>query len=177
MFFLGIGMSIESVTVANIMVRPVRTAKENQTVKAVAGIMTENSIGSVVIVSIEDLSKPVGIITERDVVRIVGARQDLTLQMPASDVMSKPIITINATASIKDAIQAMEQKNIRRLPVVDKEKKIVGIVTDKDIFRAIMASQSLVVSFCESLMVDYRPVYERLGEFMLGETPLPDRSA
>jgi CBS domain-containing protein len=172
-----ISMSIESVSVGNIMVKAVKTASENQTVKAIAEIMSESNIGSVVIVSKQDTARPLGIITERDIVRIVGRGQDTTLQMPASDVMSKPIITIDATASLKDAIQAMEQKNIRRLPVVNREKKVVGIVTDKDIFRAIMASQTMVVSFCEGLLVDYRPVYERLGEFMLGETPMPDRSA
>ncbi|HXV46290.1 MAG TPA: CBS domain-containing protein [Nitrososphaera sp.] len=167
------GMSIESITVSNIMVRSVKTAKESQTIKAVAKIMTDSNIGSVVIVKNEDTSKPVGIITERDIVRIAGADQALTLQMPVRDVMSKPVITIDATSSIRDALQAMELKNIRRLPVVDKEKKMVGIITDKDIFRALMKNQSLVASFCESLWVEYKPVYERLGEFMLGDMPMP----
>ncbi|HEX2014608.1 MAG TPA: CBS domain-containing protein, partial [Nitrososphaera sp.] len=94
------GMSIESITVSNIMVRSVKTAKESQTIKAVAKIMTDSNIGSVVIVKNEDTSKPVGIITERDIVRIAGADQALTLQMPARDVMSKPVITIDATSSI-----------------------------------------------------------------------------
>lgn len=165
-------MSIESITVSNVMVREVKTARESQTVKAVAKIMTDNDIGSVVIVKNADVSRPVGIITERDIVRMAGAEQVLTLQMPARDIMSNPVITIKATGSIKDALQTMELKNIRRLPVVDKEEKMVGIITDKDIFRAIMRSQSLAVSFCESLMVEYKPVYERLSEFMLGEMPM-----
>jgi CBS domain-containing protein len=167
------GMSIESITVSNVMVRNVKTASESQTVKAVAKIMTDNNIGSVVIVKNAGASRPVGIITERDIVRIAGVEQALTLQMSARDVMSKPVITIDATSSIKDALQAMELKNIRRLPVVDKEKNMVGIVTDKDIFRALMKSQSLVASFCESFFVEYKPVYERLSEFMLGEMPMP----
>ncbi|AFU58972.1 CBS domain-containing protein [Candidatus Nitrososphaera gargensis Ga9.2] len=100
----------------------------------------------------------------------------MMLQMSARDIMSKPVITIDAMGSIRDALQTMELNNIRRLPVIDKEKKIVGIVTDKDIFRALMRSQSLVASFCESLLVEYRPVYERLGEFMLGEVPFPGGS-
>ena len=166
-------MSIESITVSSVMVRNVKTAKETQTVKAVAKTMTENNIGSVVIVGNADASRPVGIITERDIVRIAGVEQALTLQMAARDAMSKPVITIDATSSIKDALQAMELNNIRRLPVVDKEKKMVGIVTDKDIFRALMKSQTLVASFCESLLVEYKPIYERLSEFMLGEMPMP----
>lgn len=166
-------MSIESITVSNVMVGNVKTAKESQTVKAVAKIMADNNIGSVVIVKNTDANNPVGIITERDIVRIAGAEKTLTLQMAARDVMSKPVITIDAMSSIRDALQAMELNNIRRLPVVDKEKNMIGIVTDKDIFRALMKSQSLVASFCESLLVEYKPVYERLSEFVLGETPMP----
>lgn len=166
-------MSIESINVSSVMVRNVKTAKESQTVKAVAKLMTENNIGSVVVVKNVDASIPIGIVTERDIVRIAGVEQALTLQMPARDVMSKPVITIDATSSIRDALQTMELNNIRRLPVVDKEKKMAGIITDKDIFRALMRSQSLVTSFCESLLVEYKPVYERLSEFMLGEMPMP----
>jgi CBS domain-containing protein len=166
-------MSIESVTVFSVMVRNVKTAKEGQTVKTVAKIMADNSIGSVVIVSSNDAAKPVGIMTERDIVRMAGSEQVLTLQVPARDVMSKPVITIEEGSSVKDALQEMELYNIRRLPVVDKEKRMVGIVTDKDIFRALMKSQTLVASFCESLTVEYKPVYERLNEFMLGEMPTP----
>ncbi len=166
-------MSIESIFVSNIMVRDVKTAKESQTVKTVARIMTDNDIGGVVIVKNGDANNPVGIITERDIVRVAGAEQVLTLHMPARDIMTQPIITIDARSSLKDALQQMELNNIRRLPVVDKEKKMIGIITDKDIFRAIMKNQSLAASFCESLMVEYKPVYERLSEFMLGEMPMP----
>jgi CBS domain-containing protein len=66
-------MSIESITVSNVMVGEVKTARESQTVKAVAKIMTDNNIGSVVIVKNADASRPVGIITERDIVRMAGA--------------------------------------------------------------------------------------------------------
>jgi CBS domain-containing protein len=164
-------MSIESVTVSSVMVKNVRTAKENHTVKQAARIMSEKDIGSIVIVKDADPTKPVGIITERDIVRIAGAEQALTLQMPAREIMSKPVITIDAMSSIKDALQTMELNNIRRLPVLDRNKNMVGIVTDKDIFRALMKDQSLVASFCEGMVVDYRPAYERFSEFMLGEIP------
>jgi CBS domain-containing protein len=166
-------MSIESIAVSNAMSRDVKTAKEGQTIKAVAKIMTDNNIGSVIIVKNADANRPVGIITERDIVRMAAADQVLTLQFSARDMMSEPVITIDATSSIKDALQQMELKNIRRLPVVDKEKKMVGIITDKDIFRVLLSSQSLVTSFCESFLVQYKPVYERLSEFMLREMPIP----
>jgi CBS-domain-containing membrane protein len=91
--------------------------------------------------------------------------------MLAREAMSKPVITIDAMSSVRDALQTMELNNIRRLPVLDRGKNMVGIVTDKDIFRALMKDQALVASFCEGLTVEYRPVYERFSEFMLGEIP------
>jgi CBS domain-containing protein len=166
-------MSIESVTIASIMTKEVKTAKESQTVKAVAKIMADKDIGSVVIVKGTEPDRPIGIITERDLVRVAGNTEVLTLQIPVRDIMSKPVVTINTNSSIKDAIQSMELNNFRRLPVVDKEKKMVGIVTDKDIFRAIMKSQPLITSISGSLSVEYRPVYERFSEFVLDEMLLP----
>lgn len=166
-------MSIESLTVASIMTKDVKTATDSQTVKAVARIMNETDIGSVVIVKLTEEDKPVGIVTERDIVRLAGTTQVLTMQMPVRDIMSKPVITIDATSSIKDAIQAMELNDFRRLPVVNKEKKMVGIITDKDIFRAIMKSQSLITSISGSVIVECKPVYERFSEFMLDQMLLP----
>jgi CBS domain-containing protein len=157
------------------MSRNVKTAKEGQTIRAVAAMMTEHDIGSVVIVD-EDRS-PVGIITERDLVRLVGSPQT-SFAAPARDVMKKPVITAEAMTSLRDAMQTMQAKNIRRLPVVEKgergKEKMVGIVTDKDIFRAIIKNQALLTGIIsDSVLVEYKPVYERLSEFMLSEIYQP----
>jgi CBS domain-containing protein len=174
-------MSIESVPVSSIMVRDVKTAEENQSINAIAKVMSDNNIGSVVIVKSDDIEGLSGIITERDIVRIAAAAAhnsslSSTLQLLARDIMSKPVITIDAGSSIQDAIQNMKLNNIRRLPVVDKEGKMVGIITDKDMFRAIISSQSLVASISENVAIEYRPMYERLSEFIMGEMLLPGRS-
>jgi CBS domain-containing protein len=169
-------MSIESVAVSNIMVRDVKTAEENQGINRIAKVMSDNNIGSVVIVkSDDDLEGLEGIITERDIVRIAAATEtsSSTFQLLARDIMSKPVVTIDATSSIQDAIQSMKLNNIRRLPVVDRERKMVGIIADKDIFRAIINSQSMVASISENVTIEYRPIYERLSEFMMGEMLLP----
>ena len=90
--------------------------------------------------------------------------------------MSKPVITIDSRSSLQDAIQTMKMKNIRRLPVVNSEGKMVGIITDKDIFRAIINSQTLLTSISENVKIEYRPMYERLSEFVIGEMLLPGSS-
>jgi CBS domain-containing protein len=169
-------MSMESIRIESVMTKEVKTAKATQTASAVASIMIQNNIGSVVITETEN-NFPVGIITERDIVRLAGTSQTLMLQLIARDIMSKPVITIDAASSIQDAIQSMKLNNIRRLPVVDREgKKIVGIIADKDIFRAIINSQSLAASISENVTIEYRPMYERLNEFMMGEMLLPGGS-
>jgi CBS domain-containing protein len=165
-------MSIESVTVESIMTKDVKTANEHQSLKAVASIMSKNNIGSVLIVP-EAENTPVGILTERDIVHIAGMSEVLMLHLLARETMSKPVITIDSRSSIQDAIQSMKLNNIRRLPVVNKVGKMVGIITDKDIFRAIINSQSLVASISEKVTIEYRPMYERFSEFMMGEMLLP----
>jgi CBS domain-containing protein len=167
-------MSIESVTVESIMTKDVKTAKEDQTVKVVASMMSENSIGSIVVTKRENI--PLGIITERDIVRIAGATELLTFYLLAGDIMSKPIITIEPRSSIQDAIQSMKANNIRRLLVVDGEGKMIGILTDKDIFKAIINSPSLVTSVSENITIENRPIYERLSQFMMEEILLPGSS-
>lgn len=165
-------MSIESVPVSSIMTRDVKTAKEGQTIRAVAGMMVEHDIGCIVIVKNNDEHAPVGIITERDIVRLVGSPQ-LSFAAPVKEVMKKPVITADVMTSVKDAMQTMQAKNIRRLPITEKGR-MVGIVTDKDVFRALIKSQTLMTSMIsEGILVEYRPVYERLSEFMLGEMYLP----
>ena len=90
--------------------------------------------------------------------------------------MSKPLITILPNSSIKDAMQTMQLKNIRRLVVVNVEKegkennqddnKMIGIITDKDIFRAMMKNQDLIPSFLsQQLPVERKTLYEQFSEY------------
>lgn len=163
-------MSIESMPVSSVMNRNVKTAKEGQTIRAVAAMMTEHGIGSVVIVDEDKM--PVGMVTERDIVGLVGSPQT-SFAAPACDVMKKPVITTDVMTSLRDAMQTMQAKNIRRLPVVEKGR-MVGIVTEKDIFRAIIKNQALLTGIItDSVLVEYKPVYERLSEFMLSEIYQP----
>lgn len=134
-------MVIESIPVSSFMTRNVKTETEDQNIQTVCKIMNENNIGSVIVIkSIDGNNQAVGIITERDVVRILGLLQTSLLQVPLRELMSKPLVTLRPNNSIKDAIQTMQLNNIRRIPIVDKEN-LEGIITDKDIFKAIMNNQ------------------------------------
>jgi len=134
--------SIETLSVSSFMTRDVKTEKEDQNVLTACRIMHENNIGSVIIVKKDDKNniKPVGIITERDVVRLLGSLNPSLLQTPLRDIMSKPLINVSINSSVRDAIQTMQQKNIRRLVISDGER-MIGIITAKDLFRAIIYDQ------------------------------------
>ena len=74
-----------------------------------------------------------GIVTERDFVRRVVAEK-LPLNTKVSEVMSKPVFTVNSDASIKDAATIMLNNKIGRLPVLE-QNKLVGIIVGADIVR------------------------------------------
>ena len=112
-------MSIESIPVSSFMTRNVKTEIEDQNIQAVCKIMNENNIGSVIVIKIIDgNNQAVGIITERDVVRILGLLQTSLLRAPLREHMSKPLVTLRSNNSIKDAIQTMQLNNNRRIPIV-----------------------------------------------------------
>ena len=119
--------SIETISVSSFMTRDVKTEKEDQNVLTACRIMHENDIGSIIIVKKDDKNntKPIGIITERDVVRLLGSLNPSLLQTPLHDIMSKPLINVSINSSVRDAIQTMQQKNIRRLVISNGEKMLV----------------------------------------------------
>jgi len=108
------------------------TVSEDAPVLEAAKIMKEKGIGGLVVVS--RLGKPVGIITERDLVVRVMAENRNPGEVAVKDIMSSPIITIDPERDLLDAMEIMARKNIRRLVVMDKDK-LVGMITEKDILR------------------------------------------
>jgi predicted transcriptional regulator len=92
--------------------------------------MKQNHIGSVIIT--ED-TKPIGILTERDIVwRVVADGKDINL-LKVSDIYSTPVITISEDSHIEEAIELMREYGIRRLVVTNCEGVISGILTSDDI--------------------------------------------
>jgi len=102
-------------------------------VAAAAQTMVQHNIGSVVVV---DGSKPVGIITERDITKQVVKGEEV-LKGPVDDVMTKALVTAQPNMPIQEAFELMLMKKIRRLPIVENNS-IVGIVTEKDLMRWVL---------------------------------------
>ena len=120
------------ILVRDIMSRPPITAKENETVAGVSKLMGKHDIGCVIV--IDKAGNPAGIITERDIVQRVAARNILPSELTIGQTMSKPVASISPGATVNDAAKLMNHRKIRRLAVMD-EGKLVGIVTMKDILQ------------------------------------------
>lgn len=118
------------VKVEDVMSSPVITIKDTDTVLAATKLMKKNEIGCVVVV--DKSGKPLGLMTERDVVRRVAALDLLPSKVQAAKSMTKPLSTIDATANVTDAAKKMRQLKIRRL-VVLQGGKLKGIITSNDI--------------------------------------------
>lgn len=165
-------MSLDSVMVSSVMTTDVKTESEDQNIMAVCKVMHDNSIGCVVVVKIQNKEKiPVGIITERDIISILG-KQTIDYRTPISSFMSKPIISIQPNCSIMEAMQLMNSNNMRRLVVVDTNNKMVGIITEKDIFRKIAMNPTMVTDFVgENYPLEYREAYGRFTDYMVDLLP------
>ena len=118
--------------VRDIMVKNIKTVKPDDTVHAAVLKMNKFDIGSVIVVS---SGRPVGIITESNVMRrIVEPRMD-PATVWTKDIMSSPLTTIDENAAIEEAAKIMAEKSINRLPVM-KGDKLVGLISSSDIVKA-----------------------------------------
>ena len=117
------------VPVRDIMSRPVITAEADLDVWSAAKKMSKANVGSLIIVSQE---RPLGILTERDLVKKIVAQASDPRAVKVGDVMSSPLVVISPDASIREAAGVMLKSRVKRLPVILNES-LVGIITDTDL--------------------------------------------
>lgn len=106
-----------------------------------AGIMRERDCGAVPVVD-ENL-KVLGIITDRDICMAAAARNKKASEIKVGDAVSGEVICCRPEDKIGQALKAMKKKQIRRLPVHDADKKLVGVITIGDIILASENHKSL----------------------------------
>jgi len=120
--------------VKDVMSSPAVTIEENAAANLVAELMDKRDLGCVIVTTKD--SHPVGIITERDLVVRVLAKNLKPDTLRAEDVMTSPLITIEPDFTITEVARRMSRLNIRRLGVTYKGQ-IVGIVSSKDILSVV----------------------------------------
>jgi CBS domain-containing protein len=125
--------SMESaVLVRDVMTSNVKTVRPDDSLREVIEKMVRFHIGCVVVVQEK---RPVGIVTERDVLvrlSLMGVDMDTTR---AKDLMSSPVLTIGERRTIEEASRLMTQKNVKKLAVT-RDDELIGIVTGTDVMRS-----------------------------------------
>jgi CBS domain-containing protein len=117
------------VLVRDVMSKDVKVVRPDTLVKEVVATMNKFDIGSIVVVQ---SVRPVGIITERDILKRIVEPCLAPETLRAREVMTSPVVTISATASIDEAAKIMARKKIKKLLVMDNEK-LAGMLTFTDI--------------------------------------------
>ena len=130
---LHLGYFLRFRDVQEIMTHQTIVATPDMSALDAAQLMVKNRISCVIIVKeIDNMIKPVGIITERDIVQLQG--MDMNLQtLTTGEVMSHPLIYLHPEDSLAIAQKMMQEYRIRRVVVIDKKGELKGIITDTNL--------------------------------------------
>jgi CBS domain-containing protein len=120
--------------VKDVMVKEVITVNPDTKIRDAVELMNKNEIGCLVVTR---KGKPVGIMTERDVLKKIVCQSKDPEQTRVSEIMSKPLIVGRVDMDWREAAKLMLDRNIKKLPILDGEK-LVGLVTLTDIARVRM---------------------------------------
>ena len=101
----------------------------------VAGLMVANDCGEIPVVEDKTSKRPIGVVTDRDIVCRTIANNINPLEKTAADCMSTPIVTVTPDLPVEECCRIMEEKQIRRVPVIDDQGAICGIVALADVVR------------------------------------------
>lgn len=125
------------ITLESLATKIVVTATPETTATRAAQMMRAHHVGSLVVLDgSSDSGKPVGIVTDRDLVLAVMAEELDPALFTVGDVMAVELVTAPAGASLMDATQQMRDHRVRRLIVLDEAGRVVGIAALEDLLEA-----------------------------------------
>jgi len=117
--------------VSHILTRPMVTIGANDTVLTAAKLLVQNNIGLLVVTQTQADRKLVGVISERDIIRVIASAR--TLEIPVNEVCTKNVVTVRGNADVAEAAKGMNKHGIRHVVVVDDCSKPVGVVSMRDL--------------------------------------------
>ena len=124
-------------------------------------IMNENNIGSIIVLDKD--KKPIGIVTEKDTINIAINKVDL--QIPINKIMTSPVITIKDDKKVEDVVSLMDEKNIRRVLVLDKNNsEPQSVLSVRDIAHNLKGNYSKIL---ESNLRNVKNTLNYIGESVL----------
>ena len=164
---LGLEYFVSFNDITNVTTKNVISLKQDDNVFSAMQLMNTNSISSIVIV--QD-SNPTGIITERDIVRLIHAETDLDATF-LKEVMSHPVQTAASGISAHSAAELIRKQGIRRLVITDEDGKLAGIVTETDIIKGLQSEYiNLLKEVIETQVVQLQTVRKQLNDKTILET-------
>jgi CBS domain-containing protein len=131
--------------IASLCSREVVGIAAEASVREAATLMCEEHIGALVVMTGDDPPKVVGILTDRDLALDVLGREVVTGGLRAGHLAKAPPVAVEATASLQEAVAAMDKAGVRRLLVVDADGGVVGLVSAEDLMAAISAELAALV--------------------------------
>ena len=105
---------------------------DNPSALDVAKMMAKHRIGSVVVIE-GDNKRPVGMVTERDIMKKVTAQNKSADQVSVRHIMSSPLVTVKSIDSIDTAAEIITENKVKRLVVLEEDGSMVGILSVSDI--------------------------------------------
>lgn len=130
--------------VGDIMTKKVIVVPLSEGIGEVAKLMKKHEIGSVIVVDEKHSNSAKGIITERDIVdKLIATGKD-PYKTVASMIMSRPLRVVKPSTTLEDAAKAMRENKIKRLPVVNENNELIGILSEGDLMRIFPAVVDLI---------------------------------
>ncbi len=132
--------------VRDVMTARPRAVTADTPVTQVAELMASEDVGAIPVLDGEQLT---AIVTDRDIVLRAVAKGKDPRGMPVREVFSTEVITVTPDQDLSDALQAMATNQVRRLPVVDDDNRLVGVVSQADV--ALEAREKAVGEMVEEI--------------------------
>jgi CBS domain-containing protein len=105
--------------------------RPHTTLDQVAKMMVQYNCGEIPVLDVTD--RPIGVVTDRDIVCRLVAEGKNPMAYPAETCMSESVVTVNGDTPIREVVSTMEQHQVRRVPVVDNSGCCIGIISQADV--------------------------------------------
>ncbi len=124
------------------------TVRPDQSIKEAIDLLVRHNIGA--LVAVDEAGKPVGILSERDIIRM-AARRDDVFGLSVHEVMTKDLISASPQDDLKSVMQTMTDKRFRHLPIMD-QGQLAGIVSIGDVVKTLLGQYEGVIDTLQSQM-------------------------
>ena len=117
--------------VSHIMTRRMVAIGADDTTLKAAKLLVQNNIGLLVVIEERPNRKLVGVLSERDIIRVIASGS--TLEIPVNEVCTRNVVTVHGSSDVAEAARAMNKHGIRHVVVLDDSSNPVGVISMRDL--------------------------------------------